>query len=330
MYLVPLDFERIVLIFCYFYRVSTARFMASGRSPDMDQAGPSYAPSDPLPGKFFGLSLDIRSEKLYDLAADIPDVMGLRAVRPSVAIVRVMSVPDSLCIQVLTPDDNVNIGFHEILLHDKGEEVLPFMVMSELDYLRRIWPRALFVVMSRYQQDLECLTYQGGDCIMDFSAGGTLSPSVSDLSGPRGPYVTDGPVGHPGTLSSSTFIPEILMDLAGMLPPAMPVGQWGTLPPSVSDPTGPAGQSVTGGPVIHLGTLPSSTFELAILVDHGGTSPSFDLAGMLLPAIPGSPVGLWGTLSSSDSDPAGQDGPYGPVGHLVRSKILVPRPTLPR
>ena len=29
--------------------------------------------------------------------------------------------------------------------------------------------------------DLECLTYQGRDCIMDFSAGGMLSPSVSDL-----------------------------------------------------------------------------------------------------------------------------------------------------
>ena len=53
MYLVPLDFERIVLIFCYFYRVSAARFMASGRSQDMDQAGPSYTPLDPLPGTYF-------------------------------------------------------------------------------------------------------------------------------------------------------------------------------------------------------------------------------------------------------------------------------------
>ena len=165
--------------------------MASGRSSDMDQAGPSYAPSDPLPGTFFGLSLDTTSEKLYDLAPDIPDVMGLRAVRPSAAVVKVMSVPDSRCIRVVTPDDHVNIGFHEILLHDKGEEALPFVAMSELDYLRRIWPRAWFVFMSRYQQDLECLPYQGRDCIMDFSAGGTLSPSVSDLSGPRGPYVTD-------------------------------------------------------------------------------------------------------------------------------------------
>ena len=34
--------------------------------------------------------------------------------------------------------------------------------------------------------DLECLSYQRKNCIQDFSAGGTLSPSVSDLSGPRG------------------------------------------------------------------------------------------------------------------------------------------------
>ena len=57
--------------------------------------------------------------------------------------------------------------------------------------------------------DLECLPYQGRDCIKDFSAGGTLFPSVSDLSSPRGPYVTDGPVGHPGTLSPSTFMTEM-------------------------------------------------------------------------------------------------------------------------
>ena len=65
---------------------------------------------------------------------------------------KVMSVPDSRCIRVVTPDDHVNIGFHEILLHDMGEEELPFVAMSEIDYLR-----ALFVFMSRYQQDLECL-----------------------------------------------------------------------------------------------------------------------------------------------------------------------------
>ena len=94
---------------------------------------------------------------MYDLAPDIPDVMGLRALRPSAAIVKVMSVPDSRCIRGVIPDDHVNIGFHEILLHDMGEEELPFVAMSELDYHRHIWPRALFVFKSRYQQDLECL-----------------------------------------------------------------------------------------------------------------------------------------------------------------------------
>ena len=63
-----------------------------------------------------------------------------------------------------------------------------------------------------------------------------------------------------------------------------------------------------------------------VLWDPGGTLPSSDLAGMLLPAIsagipfsvgPVGPVGLCGTLSLSDSDSAGPDGPYvagGPVG----------------
>ena len=88
-------------------------------------------------------------------APDIPDVMELRALRPSAAVVKVMSVPDSRCIWVVTPDDHVNIGFHELLLHYMGEEELPFVATSELDYLRRIWPRALFVFVSRYQQDLE-------------------------------------------------------------------------------------------------------------------------------------------------------------------------------
>ena len=66
------------------------------------------------------------------------------------AVVKVVSLPDSRCIRVETPDEHVNCGFHEILLLDVGEEELPFVAMSELYYLRRIWPRALFVFMSRY------------------------------------------------------------------------------------------------------------------------------------------------------------------------------------
>ena len=110
---------------------------------------------------FFGLTTRnvfgpcTRYDKLYDLVPDIPDVMGLRALRPSAAIVKVMFLPDSHCIRVVTPDDHVNIGFHEVLLHDMEDEDLPFVTMSELDCLRRIWPKTLFVFMSRYQHDLE-------------------------------------------------------------------------------------------------------------------------------------------------------------------------------
>ena len=67
-----------------------------------------------------------------------------------------MSVRDSRCIRVVTPDDHVECGYHEILLHDMGEEELLCVSLSELDYLRRIWPRAIFAFMTRYHQDLEC------------------------------------------------------------------------------------------------------------------------------------------------------------------------------
>ena len=90
---------------CFSCRDFATRAMAFERSPD--QAGPSYVPSAPLPGTFFGPTLDLTSEKLYDLAPAILDVMGLRALRPSAAVVKVMSVPDSRCIQVVTLDDHV-------------------------------------------------------------------------------------------------------------------------------------------------------------------------------------------------------------------------------
>ena len=38
-------------------------------------------------GTFLGPSLEIRSERLYDLVLDIPDVMELRALMPNAAIV---------------------------------------------------------------------------------------------------------------------------------------------------------------------------------------------------------------------------------------------------
>ena len=68
---------------------------------------------------------------------------------------KVMSVPNSHCIRIVTPDDHVNIGFHEILIHNLEDEELPFVTLSELGCLRLDWPNTLFTFMSRYQFDLD-------------------------------------------------------------------------------------------------------------------------------------------------------------------------------
>ena len=92
---------------------------------------------------------------MYGLVGGIPDVMGLRPLQPSVAIVKVMSVPKSLCIRIVTPDDQVNIGFHEILIHNLEDEELPLIALSDLGCLHLDWPKTLFTFMSRYQFDLD-------------------------------------------------------------------------------------------------------------------------------------------------------------------------------
>ena len=67
----------VILIICCCFGIFRVRDMASDGLHDREQAGSSYAPSGPLPGTFLGPALDIRSEKFYDLAPDIPDVSGL-------------------------------------------------------------------------------------------------------------------------------------------------------------------------------------------------------------------------------------------------------------
>ena len=91
--------------------------MSSGiKLPAMDREGATTTASTPLPRTFLGLALDLRSDRLYDLVNDIPDVMGLPAIQPSAAIVKVMSVLDSRCVRVVMPNDHVNIRFHDILI----------------------------------------------------------------------------------------------------------------------------------------------------------------------------------------------------------------------
>ena len=111
----------VILIVWYCIGVFRLQAMASDDWADGDESGPSYAPSGPLPGTFLGPALDIRSDSLYELAPELQDVMGLRAVRPDAAVAKVMSVCNSRCIRVVTPDDHVTCGYHEILLHDLGD-----------------------------------------------------------------------------------------------------------------------------------------------------------------------------------------------------------------
>ena len=94
-------------------------------------------------------------DKLYDLPETIQDVMGLQALRPSAAVCKVMTVPDSNCGRIVTPDEHVPTGFHEILIYDMGQEDWPKVPLSEIGCLRLDWPKDLFSFVGRYQLELE-------------------------------------------------------------------------------------------------------------------------------------------------------------------------------
>ena len=132
--------------------------MQSGMAlPVVDQVGAASAAGNPLPGTFLGFDLNLLSDRLYDLDSAIPDVIGLRAMQPDAAVIKVMSIPDNRCIRVVIPDDHVPNEFHEVLIDDMEVEESPFVALSDLGCLRLDWPRALFTFMGRYQLDLERL-----------------------------------------------------------------------------------------------------------------------------------------------------------------------------
>ena len=123
--------------------------MPSGTGlPDMVQAGVASATEEPIPGIFRGFDLTLQSDSLYDLDTGVPDVIGLRAVQPDAAVVKLMSIPNNRCIRVVIPDDNVGTdGFHEVLIHDMADADSPYVPISDLGYLRLDWPKALFSYM---------------------------------------------------------------------------------------------------------------------------------------------------------------------------------------
>ena len=147
-----------IVLRCLWSHVSIERWIimsSNVTSLVADKSGAATSASTQQPGTFLGLGLDLGSDRLYDLIDAILDVMGLRALRPSAAICKVMSVLDSRFVRVVTPDDHVNMGFHEIIIHDLADEEWPLVTLSDIGCLRREWPKPLFTFMSRYQFDLD-------------------------------------------------------------------------------------------------------------------------------------------------------------------------------
>ena len=115
--------------------------MPSGTGlPDMMQAGVASASEEPIPGMLRGFDLTLQSDSLYDLDTGIPDVIGLSAVQPDAAVVKLMSIPDNRCIRVVIPDDNVGTdGFHEVLIHDMADANTHFVpvIWGVFDWIGR-------------------------------------------------------------------------------------------------------------------------------------------------------------------------------------------------
>ena len=111
-------------------------------------------PSQP-PETFLTHVSDSHLDKLCDLPENIQDVMGLQALRPSAAVCKVMTIPNSKCVRIVTPDEHVSTGFHEILVHDMGQEEWPQVTLSDIGCLRLDWPKDLFTFVGRYQLELE-------------------------------------------------------------------------------------------------------------------------------------------------------------------------------
>ena len=102
-------------------------------------------PSQP-PETFLKHVSDSHLDKLYDLPENIQDVMGLQALRPSAAVCKVMTIPNTKCVRIVTPDEHVSTGYHEILVHDMEQEEWPQVTLSDIGCLRGICSRSWDVI----------------------------------------------------------------------------------------------------------------------------------------------------------------------------------------
>ena len=124
---------------------------SSNMVPEADRPRAVDTDSTQPPETFLRHVLEAHFDKLYDLPENIQDVMGLQALRPSAVVCKVMTVPNSRCVRIVTPDEHVSTGFHEILVNDMGQQDWPQVNLSDIGCLRLYWPKDLFAFVGRYQ-----------------------------------------------------------------------------------------------------------------------------------------------------------------------------------
>ena len=123
--------------------------------PEVDRPRAVDTDSTQPPETFLRHVLEAHFDKLYDLPENIQDVMGLLVLRPSAVVCKVMTVPNSRCVRIVTPDEHVSTSFHEILVNYMGQQDWPQVSLSEIGLLRLDWPKDLFAFVGRYQCELE-------------------------------------------------------------------------------------------------------------------------------------------------------------------------------
>ena len=90
---------------------------------------------DPAARNFLTTCVGGTLRKLYDLPENIQDVMGMQALRPSAVVCKVITIPNSRCDRIVTPDEHVSTGFHEILVNDMGQQDWPQVHLSDIGCL---------------------------------------------------------------------------------------------------------------------------------------------------------------------------------------------------
>ena len=91
----------------WFHNCQTGRIVISSSKlmPVVTRPRTTEGVQSQPPETFLRNVSDSHLDKLYDLPEDIQDVMGLQALRPSAAVCKVMTIPNSKCVRIVTPDE---------------------------------------------------------------------------------------------------------------------------------------------------------------------------------------------------------------------------------